>query len=196
MAHPTLQATSCRLGAGSPTSSPDAVRRTPRPRRCLMNHLEPAILACVQAMSSSTQVSSEVIARDFSALFAHVLSDSDLMQALNEVELSMSQFKTLAMLSRNDVELSLKEVAEAMGLSLPAASRAVDGLCQRRYVERREDEVDRRMKRVRISPAGADVIERVTAVRVAVIARFLEGLPEADRDRLADAIAPLLARVA
>ena len=147
-------------------------------------------------MSSSTQVSSEVIARDFSALFAHVLSDSDLMQALNEVELSMSQFKTLAMLSRNDVELSLKEVAEAMGLSLPAASRAVDGLCQRSYVERREDEVDRRMKRVRISPPGADVIERVTAVRVAVIARFLEGLPEADRDRLADAIAPLLARVA
>jgi DNA-binding MarR family transcriptional regulator len=122
------------------------------------------------------------------------MADGDLLRFIDEVDLSLSQFKTLGMLSEADDELTLKEVAEAMGLSLPAASRAVDGMCQRGYVERREDEVDRRMKRVRIAPAGAEVMDRIKSARIDVIARFLEPLPAEDLDRLAKAIAPVLQR--
>ena len=96
-----------------------------------------AILAFVQATSHVT--ASEEIARDLSALFSRVLAASDLLKALDEVEVSVGQFKTLAMLSETHEEMTVKEVADAMALSLPAASRAVDGLAQRQYVERRED---------------------------------------------------------
>ena len=145
-------------------------------------------------MTSGAQVSSEQIARDLSTLFSRVLAASDLLKALDEVELSIGQFKTLAMLGDTREEMSLKEVAEAMSLSLPAASRAVDGLVSREYVERREDEVDRRVKRVRIAPAGAAVMERVIAVRIEVLTRWLDTLPEHDRERLHKAISPILDR--
>jgi DNA-binding MarR family transcriptional regulator len=149
-----------------------------------------AILAVVQATSPSTQD----VARDLSTLFRRVLAAGDLLRALDEVELSIGQFKTLAMLSDTHDELTVKEVADVMSLSLPAASRAVDGLVQRGYVERREDDADRRQKRVRIAPAGEAVMERVAAVRVEVLARWLETLPAADRERLHAAVSPLLER--
>jgi DNA-binding MarR family transcriptional regulator len=157
-----------------------------------MNLAACAILAFVQA--TTAQVPTADIARDLSALFSSILAASDLLKALDEVELSVGQFKTLSMLSATHDELTVKEVADVMALSLPAASRAVDGLVQRGYVERREDESDRRQKRVRIAPAGDAVMERVAAVRVEVIARWLDTLPETDRTRLHDAIVPLLAR--
>jgi DNA-binding MarR family transcriptional regulator len=139
-------------------------------------------------------VTSETVARDLSALLSRVLAASDLLKALDEVEVSVGQFKTLAMLSDTHEEMTVKEVADAMSLSLPAASRAVDGLTQRKYVERREDETDRRQKRVRIAPAGAAVMERVAAVRIDVLSRWLETLPAADRERLHAAVLPLLDR--
>lgn len=146
-------------------------------------------------MTSKKQASSVDLARDLSTLFSCVMSDADLMRSVSEVELSMGQFKTLAMLRQSNAELTLKEVSEEMGLSLPATSRAIDALCQRGYVERREDEVDRRMKRVRIAESGAEVMDRVAAIRIEVIARFLDKLPDADRTRLAKAISPILGRV-
>lgn len=144
--------------------------------------------------TTSLPVSTADIARELSTLFSRVLHAGDLLRALDEVELSIGQFKTLAMLSDSHEEMSVKEVAEVMGLSLPAASRAVDGLVQRDYVERREDELDRRVKRVRIAPAGAVVIERIGAVRIEVLTRWLETLPERDRERLHKALAPILER--
>jgi DNA-binding Lrp family transcriptional regulator len=78
-------------------------------------------------------------------------------------------------------------LGEAMGLSLPAASRTVDALVQLGYAERREDDVDRRMKRVAISAARLEALARVRALRVEVIARFLERLGKRDRRRLAAA---------
>jgi DNA-binding MarR family transcriptional regulator len=155
-----------------------------------MNHAARAILAFVQATTASIETTD--IARDLSTLLSRILHAGELLRALDEVELSVGQFKTLAMLSDAHEEMSLKELAEVMGLSFPAASRAVDGLVQRGYVERREDEMDRRIKRVRIAPAGAAMIERVAAVRIEVLTRWLETLPERDRERLHKAIAPIV----
>jgi DNA-binding MarR family transcriptional regulator len=149
-----------------------------------------AMLAFVQATTSPA--ASATIARDLSTLFSRVLAASDLLRALDEVEVSIGQFKTLAMLAETDEDMTVNQIADAMALSLPAASRAVDGLAQRSYVERREDERDRRQKRVRIAPAGAAVMERVAAVRIEVLSRWLETLTEHDRERLHQAVLPLL----
>jgi DNA-binding MarR family transcriptional regulator len=122
------------------------------------------------------------------------MRSEDAMKLVASSGLSFGQYKTLVALDAGGAEACLKDVGETMGVSLPAASRTVDALVQLGYVERREDDVDRRMKRVGISPAGREALARVRDLRVGLIARFLEGLPDRDRTRLAAAVAPILSR--
>ena len=121
-------------------------------------------------------------------------STPDLFRALDSLELTLTQAKLLHELDAARDELSLKELAERLGLSLPAASRAVEGLFGRGYLERREDERDRRVKRVRISPAGADALGRLTEMRLTLLEQFSATMSEAERRRLAKALEPLLGR--
>ena len=53
-----------------------------------------------------------------------------------EQDLSFSQLKTLLLLAEHAGTLSVKEVAERLGISLPTASRAVDPLVRRGLVAR------------------------------------------------------------
>src|SRR5947208_4163888 len=96
-------------------------------------------------------------------------SGRDVFQAMAEADLTLTTYKALHALDEREQgdDVCVKHVAEDLLLSLPAASRIVDGLHQRGYVERREDEQDRRMKRVRISPAGRGAIARINATRLA-----------------------------
>ncbi|MGI8594584.1 MAG: MarR family winged helix-turn-helix transcriptional regulator [Solirubrobacteraceae bacterium] len=145
-------------------------------------------------MTSRTQTSTGALAEAFESLSTRMLKSADVFRTVGELELSVTHYKMLVLLDEEDSGLSLKDVAERLGLSFSAVSRAVDGLCQRAYVGRLVDETDRRIKRVRIAPAGAEVISKVRAVRVKVIARELEGLTDEQRSRLAAALAPLLER--
>ncbi|CAN5473025.1 hypothetical protein BH20ACT18_BH20ACT18_00790 [soil metagenome] len=148
----------------------------------------------MQTVTVRTQSSVRALAEAFAALSSRMLKSSDVFRTVGELELSVTQYKMLTLLDGEDSELSLKEVAERLGLSFPASSRAVDGLCQRGYVVRREDGTDRRVKRVRIATAGAEVMSRVHAARVDTIARELEGLTDEQRAALSAALAPLLDR--
>ena len=58
-------------------------------------------------------------------------------------DLSLAQFRTLAYLNSH-AEVSLSEVAEHIGLSLPTMSKLVDGLLGRGLLTREEDPADRR----------------------------------------------------
>ena len=120
-------------------------------------------------------------------------SGDDFFRMVGELELSLSQLKLLMLLDR-DGEHTLKEIAESLVLSLPAASRAVDGLYKREMVARREDADDRRHKRVTITAKGSEVIEHLNQARFAGIQQFLETLTTNEREKLARALAPLLAR--
>jgi len=148
----------------------------------------------MQTMTGRTQSSVRALAEAFATLSSRMLKSSDVFRTVGELELSVTQYKMLTLLDGEDSELSLKEVAERLGLSFPASSRAVDGLCQRGYVVRREDGTDRRIKRVRIARAGAEVMSRVHTARVDTIARELEGLTDEQRAALSAALAPLLGR--
>ena len=93
------------------------------------------------------------------------------MREVSEHDLTLSQLKTLSLLGElpPSSPLSLKDVAERLGISLPAASRAVDPLVRRGLAERREDTEDRRIKRVRITPKGDALGQRLMAARVAAL---------------------------
>src|SRR5690242_4453598 len=80
-------------------------------------------------------------------LLKHCAPQGGFLEVIDELGLSFSQLKALQYLSTaTPPELSLKQLGDQLGLSLPAVSRAVDGLVQRGLVTRTEDVEDRRMK--------------------------------------------------
>jgi DNA-binding MarR family transcriptional regulator len=117
------------------------------------------------------------------------------LEAIDELGLSFSQLKALQYLSTIDApELSLKQLGDQLGLSLPAVSRAVDGLVQRGLVTRTEDVEDRRMKRVRPTAEAEALVARLIDVRFAELGKFVETLTPKERKKLADALALLAER--
>ena len=127
-------------------------------------------------------------------VFLHKNCNSDLFEAVGALELTLTQIKLLHHLEDASRELTLKEAAELVLVSLPAASRTVDDLVRRGFVERHEDVEDRRMKRVRPTEAGRAVIRRLNAARLSGLEQFTKTLTDAERRKLAGALSKLLER--
>jgi DNA-binding MarR family transcriptional regulator len=134
------------------------------------------------------------VGRDLGLLVRHLLGSTnrEFFAALEDAGISFSQLKCLGFLSNAGAPLSLGALSEDLGLSLAAVSRAVDGLVQRGDVKRQEDPSDRRSKLVTISARGRATYERVLAVRVAGVERFVEGLEPEDREALGAALGPIV----
>jgi DNA-binding MarR family transcriptional regulator len=126
--------------------------------------------------------------------FAWGGSDSEFTREVAERDLSFSQLKTLLLLAEHAETLSVKDVAERLGISLPAASRAVDSLVRRGLAERAEDPIDRRVKRVRTTHKADQLVERLVAARIRSFERLLEGFTATERRKLGDALDEILAR--
>jgi DNA-binding MarR family transcriptional regulator len=136
------------------------------------------------------------LAADLYALivFLHKNCNSDLFEAVGALELTLTQIKLLHHLEDQARELTLKEAADLVLISLPAASRTVDDLVRRGFVERHEDAEDRRMKRVGLTDAGRAVIRRLNAARLSGLEQFTQTLTDAERTKLSAALAQLLDR--
>jgi|SRR5579859_2998472 len=140
--------------------------------------------------------SDAALAGDLYALvvFLHKNCNADLFEAMGLLELSMTQIKILHHLEGAGRELTLKELAERVPFSLPAASRAVDDLVRRELVQRHEDETDRRMKRVNLTDRGRSVIRKVNAARLTGLEQFTKTLTGDERRAIAQALQKLLRR--
>jgi DNA-binding MarR family transcriptional regulator len=68
-------------------------------------------------------------------------------------DLSVPQFRTLAFIDRN-VDASLSDVAEHIGLTLPSMSKIVEGLVTRKLVTRQTHPVDRRRMTLALTARG------------------------------------------
>ena len=138
-------------------------------------------------------MSAQELAGELLALWHHLMrGQSKTMFALLEaLDLSMSQVKALGVLADCGCELSIKEFSEELAVSLPGASRTVDALLRRGYLERREDEHDRRMKRIGITPAGRDVARRIVEARLEGLEQFTSSLTPEQRTRLMSALTDL-----
>lgn len=150
----------------------------------------------MQATSAPAQQTSSGLAQDLYALviFLHKHCNSDLFEAVGALELTLTQIKLLHHLEEAVRPLTLKEGAELVNVSLPAASRTVDDLVRRGFAERHEDVEDRRMKRVSLTEKGRQVIRRLNAARLSGLQAFVEHLNDVERDRLAAALEKLLQR--
>jgi DNA-binding MarR family transcriptional regulator len=85
-------------------------------------------------------------------------------------------------------------LAEELGVSLGAMSRAVDGLHERGLVQREEDREDRRIKRIALTEAGCSVPRALNEARLSALAELIESLDEEEAQALGEALQMILAR--
>ncbi|KAB2861671.1 MAG: MarR family transcriptional regulator, partial [Bauldia sp.] len=75
-------------------------------------------------------------------------------------------------------------VAERLGISPAATSRALDALVTKGFVARTESPEDRRVRLFAITAAGRAAAARLTALKRAQLERFVAGLEPAQRQTL------------
>jgi DNA-binding MarR family transcriptional regulator len=154
-----------------------------------------AILAYVQATATSPQATDQELSRQLGAFVGFLMQTHgrDLIHLAHEFELSFSQLKALHYMHGED-DLSVKALGESLGLSLAAMSRAAEELVQRGLVDRAEDPADRRIKRLRLTQQGHDLVLKMRELRMAGFEQFVATLSTKERALLAKALDPILAR--
>ena len=118
-----------------------------------------------------------------------------MLEVIDELGLSLTQLKAVQLIVAEPAsEMSLKQLGDSLELSLPAISRAVDGLVHRGLVTRPEDEEDRRIKRVRPTKEADQLVARLTDIRFSQLGEFVDTLNPRERNKLAAALAVLAER--
>jgi DNA-binding MarR family transcriptional regulator len=102
-------------------------------------------------------------------------------------DLSIPQFRTLAFIDRN-VDASLSDVAEHIGLKLPSMSKIVDGLVARKFVTRRTHTADRRRMTLALTARGLTALQASRAATRACLAEDLAALSDRQRDIVVQAM--------
>lgn len=103
-------------------------------------------------------------------------NQNEVMQVTAEFDLSLSQLRTLFVLDHAHEPLAVNQIAEALGLSMPATGRAIDALVRTGLVSRNEDTVDRRVKRIALSETGQAVLTRIAEARAAAVHQLFDRL--------------------
>src|SRR5258706_2722470 len=99
--------------------------------------------------------------------------------------LTIAQFRALCFVSMT-VDSSLSAVADFIGLSLPAMSRLVDGLVEKRLMKRRASDDDRRHLQLSVTPAGEAALREARQMAQAHLQEKLSGLTAKQRTAVAD----------
>jgi len=136
------------------------------------------------------------LTRDMYALASYLMRTANVgtFNAIAELDLSFTQIKALCALETDGEERSVKALAETLGVSLPAMSRAVDGLFERGLVGRQEDPEDRRMKRVRLTDAGRAVPRALNEARLSALQELMSALGDDEALALEGALGLILER--
>ncbi|HEX3782618.1 MAG TPA: MarR family transcriptional regulator [Pseudonocardiaceae bacterium] len=119
-------------------------------------------------------------------------AQSDMMKTIVDTEFSFTQFQTLLLLHCCDTALPIHRIAEQLGLSVAAAGRGVDKLVQLGFVDRREDEHDRRIKRVSLNVSGRKLVADQFAIVHDRNREFVTRLPDALRCQLSRTLGQIL----
>jgi DNA-binding MarR family transcriptional regulator len=152
----------------------------------------------LHATIARVQVTADTdLVRDIGAFAKFILhaGGRDFYAAVGELDLSISQIRILHLLTREMENASLKALGDAIGLSLPAVSRSIDGLVHRNLVTRVENAEDRRLKTVRATGEARELVDHLMELRLAGIAEFVSTLSDKQRADLADALSPVVARI-
>jgi DNA-binding MarR family transcriptional regulator len=139
----------------------------------------------------------DAVAGILASVFKHLMTSTnrDFFLELESTGISVSQMKCLGLLSEADDPQPFGSLATELGLSLPAMSRAVDGLVQRGEVKRTEDPRDRRARLLTATSRGRRTFERLMEIRFAGVRSFVQTLTDEERAALAATLGPVMERL-
>jgi len=112
------------------------------------------------------------------------------MRSHRESDLSVPQFRVLIYLNRNE-GASLSDVADYLGLTLPAMSKMVSGLVERNLVNRRIDAGDRRYVILAPTERGRALMRKAYEITQSRLAERLATLPAFGRTTVIQAMGAL-----
>jgi DNA-binding MarR family transcriptional regulator len=107
-------------------------------------------------------------------------------------EVTLTQYRTLVVLASRGPQ-SLAELAEAVDVTSPTATRMCDRLIKKGLILRRHDRDDRRLVRLTLAKQGHELVDAVTKKRRAEIAHLLEAIPSDQQGGLVDSLQRLTA---
>ena len=107
-------------------------------------------------------------------------------------ELSIPQFRALAFLGRNH-RATLSDVSGFLGLTLPSASKLIDGVVCAGFANREIDAADRRRVALTLTPAGQKKYQAALKYAHDFLSERVGRLSEAERVRLRQAMKSLRA---
>jgi len=148
-------------------------------------------------MQATTEATDRAgLTRDMYALASYLMRTANVgtFNAIAELDLSFTQIKALCALESEGAGRSVKALAEALGVSLPAMSRAVDGLYERGLVGREEDREDRRVRRVALTSTGRLVPKALNEARLSALAELIGSLVDEEAQALQAALRLILDR--
>jgi DNA-binding MarR family transcriptional regulator len=153
--------------------------------------------ATAGAKPSAAESESRETAARLSALLRYVFQfdGGHHLRVIEESGLTLTQTKTLLLLAGGEERAEAAtgtQLAEALGVSVAAVSRAVDGLVRKELVTRVEDPQDRRVRRVEITAGGKAMADELVASRIAGLETFVGNLTASQRRRLDSALEALL----
>src|SRR5215212_6281512 len=94
--------------------------------------------------------------------------------------LTDATWRPLAYVGRLGGGVRQKELATALGIEGPSLVRQLDNLERRGFIERREDESDRRARGIHLTRAGRELAVRAARIGASFQSRLLNGVPLAD----------------
>jgi DNA-binding MarR family transcriptional regulator len=102
-------------------------------------------------------------------------------------DISIPQFRTLRFIQCNPVS-SLSTLAEYLGLTLPSASKLVDGLVKQGLITRQESTTDRRRITLALTQTGASIVNSARASAQANLAKNLDRLSDNELETVCQAM--------
>jgi len=126
----------------------------------------------------------ELFLESFRALMSR--SRGDHLAIMHHSGLTLPQIFALHILEK--APASITELAAKLTLSAAATSHLVERLFRAGYVERAEDENDRRHKKVSIAKKGAELIKRLDSARAREAAKGFSALSPCLRRELVDVL--------
>jgi MarR family transcriptional regulator, organic hydroperoxide resistance regulator len=93
-----------------------------------------------------------------------------------DVNITLPQLKVLGLLVGREQPVSGRELAGLLGVGPSAVTPLVDRLVEHGYVRRQEDERDRRITRLLVTEAGVELLRRMMAGRLEIMADLLRHL--------------------
>ena len=102
------------------------------------------------------------------------------MRRFRKGGVSVPQFRALGVVHRRP-GVSLSDVAEHIGLTLPSMSRMIDGLVERKLMTRRHDPADRRRVTLEITARGRGLWQSAYDFTEAALAARMSTLAESER---------------